>query len=115
MAFPIPSLLSSIETLLKEVDSLDGLILVSGSREARFVSISQLDSLLLRLRTHPEGDVVAEVLYNSLQDSFREDSAKPVLILQDDGSYWLGLMGLNHRKIIQNNLTEHLDRCYSLS
>lgn len=110
VAFPHPFLLSSIGELLQEVHSLEGLILVNESRQASFVSISELDDLLDQLRKHPKGDVVAEMLYKSLNDSYGQGAAKPVLVLRNDGSFWLGLMGLEER-VRSNNLVEHLNRC----
>ena len=50
MAFPLPNLLSDIEDLLQDVQWLDGLILVTDSERASFVSFSQVDPLLRRLR-----------------------------------------------------------------
>ena len=49
MAFPLPTLLPTIEELLQEVQWLDGLILVTDSARASFVSFSQVDPLLRRL------------------------------------------------------------------
>ena len=50
MAFPLPKLLPRIEELLQEVQWLDGLILITDSDRACFVSFSQVDPLLRRLR-----------------------------------------------------------------
>ena len=55
MAFPLPNLLSDIEDLLQDVQWLDGLILVTDSERASFVSFSQVDPLLRRLRERPRG------------------------------------------------------------
>ena len=55
MAFPLPTLLPTIEDLLLEVQWLDGLILVTDSDRASFVSFSQVDPLLRRLRKRPKG------------------------------------------------------------
>ena len=49
MAFPLPKLLPRIEELLQEVQWLDGLILITDSDRACFVSFSQVDPLLLSL------------------------------------------------------------------
>ena len=43
MAFPLPKLLPRIEELLQEVQWLDGLILITDSDRACFVSFSQVD------------------------------------------------------------------------
>ncbi len=115
MAFPVPALLTSIEDLLREVHWLEGLILVTDSKKASFVSISQLDSLLSRLRSHPNGDVVAEKLYASLEDSFGVGTAKPVLVLMEDGSFWLGLMGIGGIEPSWQKSIDHLNRCFYLS
>ena len=53
MAFPLPKLLPRIEELLQEVQWLDGLILITDSDRACFVSFSQVDPLLRRLRQRP--------------------------------------------------------------
>jgi hypothetical protein len=60
LAFPLPNLLSDIEDLLQDVQWLDGLILVTDSERASFVSFSQVDPLLRRLRQRPKGAEVAE-------------------------------------------------------
>ena len=60
MAFPLPNLLSDIEDLLQDVQWLDGLILVTDSERASFVSLFQVDSLLRRLHQRPRGADVAE-------------------------------------------------------
>mgnify|MGYP006261196965 CR=1 FL=1 len=62
MAFPLPKLLPRIEELLQEVQWLDGLILITDSDRACFVSFSQVDPLLRRLRQRPKGPEVAEKL-----------------------------------------------------
>jgi hypothetical protein len=66
LAFPLPNLLSDIEDLLQDVQWLDGLILVTDSERASFVSFSQVDPLLRRLRQRPRGAEVAEKLCMSL-------------------------------------------------
>ena len=53
-------MLPTIEELLQEVQWLDGLILVTDSQRATFVSFSQVDPLLRRLRQRPQGPEVAE-------------------------------------------------------
>ena len=68
MAFPLPKLLPRIEELLQEVQWLDGLILITDSDRACFVSFSQVDPLLRRLRQRPKGPEVAEKLCMSLLD-----------------------------------------------
>ena len=93
MAFPLPTLLPTIEELLQEVQWLDGLILVTDSARASFVSFSQVDPLLRRLRMRPRGHDVAEKLCMSLLESHGKGGAKPVLVFQGDGSFWLGLIG----------------------
>ena len=114
MAFPLPSLLSSIEELLYEVQWLEGLIFVSESKRATFVSISQLDSLLQRLRRHPRGSLVAEKLCMSLNDSYDKGPVKPVLVLQEDGRFWLGMMGLGGSSSQRYLAVAHLNRCFEL-
>ena len=90
MAFPLPTLLPRIDELLQEVQWLDGLILVTDSARASFVSFSQVDPLLRRLRQQPKGHEVAEKLCMSLLESHGKGGAKPVLVFQGDGSFWLG-------------------------
>lgn len=113
MAFPLPTLLPTIEELLLEVQWLDGLILVTDSARASFVSFSQVDPLLRRLRMRPKGQQVAEQLCMSLLECHGKGSAKPVLVFQGDGSFWLGLMGPcgSHR----HQAVAHLQRCLGLS
>ena len=92
MAFPLPTLLPRIEELLQEVQWLDGLILVTDSKRASFVSFSQVDPLLRRLRQRPKGHKVAETLCLSLLESHGKGALKPVLVVQADGSFWLGMI-----------------------
>ena len=87
LAFPLPSLLSTIEDLLQEVQWLDGLILITDSQRASFVSFSQVDPLLRRLRSKPRGHDVAEKLCMSLLETHGKGGAKPVLVFQGDGSF----------------------------
>ena len=82
MAFPLPKLLPRIEELLQEVQWLDGLILITDSDRACFVSFSQVDPLLRRLRQRPKGPEVAEKLCMSLLDCHGKGGAKPVLVFQ---------------------------------
>ncbi len=112
MVLPVPSLLSSIEEMLKRVHTLEGLILVADGATVTFVSISQLSSLLQRLRTHPKGELVAEMLYNSLQDAPSQGTIKPVLVLQDNGEFWLGLVGLRDSSLANIARVDHLNRCF---
>ena len=115
MAFPIPTLLNSIHEILYEVQWLEGLILVSETDRATFVSISQLDPLFERLRAHPKGSIVAERLCLSLYETYEDGAAKPVLVLQADGGFWLGVIGLGspNQENLQNVV--HLNRCLELS
>ena len=115
MAFPVPSILTSIQELLYEVQWLEGLILVSETKRASFVSISQLDPLFERLRAHPKGSVVAERLCLSLYETYEEGAAKPVLVLQRDGSFWLGVIGLGGQNFENLKNIAHLNRCFELS
>ena len=114
MVFPLPSLLSSIEELLKEVEELQGVIVVSDSCKARFVSISHLSPLLMSLKTYPKGEQVAEILFSTLEDSTCTGSAKPVLVLQDDGSFWLGMMDVDASSSKLHLAIQHLNRCFEL-
>jgi len=115
VAFPLPTLLSTIEELLLEVQWLDGLILVTDSERASFVSFSQVDPLLRRLRRRPKGHEVAEKLCMSLLDSHGKGAAKPVLVFQGDGSFWLGMMGPCGSNPHRHHAIAHLHRCFSLS
>ncbi len=114
MAFPIPAILSCIEELLYEVHWLEGLILVTDSNKPTFVSITQLDSLLTRLKGHPKGEAVAEMLYMSLADSHGQGSAKTVLVLKTDGSYWAGLMDICSMNAKRESSIAHLNRCFEI-
>ena len=69
MVFPLPALLPRIEELLQEVQWLDGLIQVTDSERASFVSFSQVDPLLRRLRKRSKGPEVAEKLCMSLLET----------------------------------------------
>lgn len=115
MAFPLPTLLSTIEELLLEVQWLDGLILVTDSERASFVSFSQVDPLLRRLRMRPKGHEVAEKLCMSLLESHGKGAAKPVLVFQGDGSFWLGVMGPCSSNPHRHHAIAHLHRCFSIS
>lgn len=114
MAFPLPTLLPTIEELLQEVQWLDGLILVTDSERASFVSFSQVDPLLRRLRQRPKGHEVAEKLCMSLLESHGKGGAKPVLVFQGDGSFWLGLIGPNGSNPHRHHAIAHLHRCLAL-
>ena len=114
MAFPLPSLLSSIEDLLDEVQWLDGMILVTNSQKATFVSFSQVDPVLRRLRSRPRGAEVAEKLCMSLLETHGKGGAKPVLVFQGDGSFWLGVIGPSGRNPHRYHAIAHLHRCLSL-
>ncbi len=115
MAFPYPSLLSSIEDLLKEVKWLEGLILISESRRPTFVSFAQLGPLLRKLRCYPRGEEVSELLKNFLFDGSCGYSEKPVLVLQPEGRFWLGLMGLGDLNLQKDKEIEYLNRCFKLN
>lgn len=114
MAFPLPTLLPTIEELLQEVQWLDGLILVTDSARASFVSFSQVDPLLRRLRMRPRGHDVAEKLCMSLLESHGKGGAKPVLVFQGDGSFWLGLIGPGGSSPHRHHAIAHLHRCLEL-
>ncbi len=115
VSFPLPSLISSIEELLMEVRWLDGVILITDSQIATFVSFSQIDPLMERLRLHPKGKSVSKLLGMSLLESFGLGITKPVLVLKNDGTFWLGLMGISGNHSQSNNLVAHLNRCFNLS
>ena len=87
MAFPLPALLPRIEELLQEVQWLDGLIQVTDSERTSFISFSQVDPLLRRLRKRAKGQEVAEKLCMSLLETHGKGGAKPVLVFQADGSF----------------------------
>ena len=115
VAFPLPSLLSSIKDLLLEVQWLDGLILVTDSQQATFVPFSQVDSLLRRVRARPNGQIVVERLCMALLDDHDGGGAKPVLVFQGDDRFWLGMMGLNGSHSNRDGAVAPLDRCFALS
>ena len=115
LAFPLPSLLSTIEDLLQEVQWLDGLILITDSQRASFVSFSQVDPLLRRLRSKPRGHDVAEKLCMSLLETHGKGGAKPVLVFQGDGSFWLGMMGTSAGNPHRRHAVAHLNRCLNQS
>jgi len=114
LAFPLPSLLPTIEELLQEVQWLDGLILITDSQRATFVSFAQVDPLLRRLRRQPRGMHVAEKLCMSLLETHGKGGAKPVLVCQGDGSFWLGMMGTAHDNPHRRHAVAHLNRCFEL-
>ena len=115
MAFPLPSLLASIEDLLVEVQWLDGMILVTDSQRATFVSFSQVDPVLRRLRVKPKGMEVAEKLCMSLRECHGKAASKPVLVFQGDGSFWLGVMSLSRSNPHRHHAIAHLHRCLAQS
>ena len=114
LAFPLPKLLPRIEELLQEVQWLDGLILITDSDRACFVSFSQVDPLLRRLRQRPKGPEVAEKLCMSLLDCHGKGGAKPVLVFQGDGSFWLGMIGPSGNNPHRHHAIAHLHRCLAL-
>ena len=114
VAFPLPRLLPRIEELLQEVQWLDGLILVTDSERASFVSFSQVDPLLRRLRKRPKGPEVAEKLCMTLLESHGKGGSKPVLVFQGDGSFWLGVIGTSSSNPHRHHAIAHLHRCLEL-
>ena len=114
MAFPLPDLLSDIEDLLQDVQWLDGLILVTDSERASFVAVSQVDPLLRRLRQRPRGAEVAEKLCMSVLESHGKGAAKPVLVCQGNGRFWLGVIGLSPMQRHRQHAIDHLCRCLEL-
>ncbi len=114
LAFPLPKLLPRIEELLQEVEWLDGLILITDSDRACFVSFSQVDPLLRRLRQRAKGQEVAEKLCMSLLDCHGKGGAKPVLVFQGDGSFWLGMIGPSGSNPHRHHAIAHLQRCLAL-
>ena len=114
MAFPLPKLLPRIEELLQEVQWLDGLIQVTDSERASFISFSQVDPLLRRLRKRSKGHEVAEKLCMSLLETHGKGGAKPVLVFQGDGSFWLGVIGPSGNHPHRHHAIAHLHRCLSL-
>ena len=117
LAFPLPSLLASIEDLLVEVEWLEGMILVTESQKATFVSITQVNPVLTRLRTRPGGLDVAEKLSSSLFKAQGKRTSKPVLVFQGDGRFWLGIIGprLSRSHPHRQRAISHLYRCYAKS
>ena len=93
---------------------LDGLILITDSERACFVSFSQVDPLLRRLRQRPKGPEVAEKLCMSLLDCHGKGGAKPVLVFQGDGSFWLGMIGPSGNNPHRHHAIAHLHRCLAL-
>lgn len=115
MAFPFPSLLASIEDLLVEVEWLDGMILVTESQKATFVSLTQVNPVLTRLRSRPRGAEVAEKLSSSLLKAQGNRASKPVLVFQGDGRFWLGIVSpsLSRSDPQRRRAISHLHRCFS--
>ena len=115
MAFPVPTLLPSIEDLLFEVQWLEGLILVTQSQPPTFVSKSQIHNLYKKLSKYPNGDVVSDCLRKSINKQLKKNlSYKPVLVLHSDGRYWLGIIGLGQGRHAMFREVSHLNRCYKL-
>ena len=85
-------MLASIEDLLVEVAWLDGMILVTESQEATFLPVAQVNPVLARLRSKPQGAEVADKLSLSLLKSQGKRASKPVLVVQGDGRFWLGII-----------------------
>ena len=115
MAFPLPSLLASIEDLLEEVAWLDGMILVTESQTARFLPAAQVNPVLARLRSKPRGVEVADKLSLSLLKSQGKRSSKPVLVVQGGGRFWLGIISpcVSRSHSRQQHAVAHLDRCFA--
>ena len=115
MAFPLPSLLASIEDLLVEVACQDGMILVTESQTANFLPIAQVKPVLDRLRSRPRGAEVADKLSLSLLKSQGKQSSKPVLVVQGSGRFWLGIISPSESRSRsrQQHAVAHLDRCFA--
>ena len=115
MTFPVPSLLASIEDLLVEVAWLDGMILVTESQEATFLPVAQVNPVLARLRSKPRGAEVAEKLSLSLLKSQGKRASKPVLVVQGDGCFWLGIIrpSMSRSRSRHQYAIAHLDRCFA--
>ncbi len=114
VAFPMPSLLASIEDLLEEVYWLEGVILITESKSPTFISISQINNLYNRLCVHPKGKVVKELIRKFVERKNSINSTKPVLVLESNGRYWLGLIGLHNSPSAGQDKVQHLNRCYKL-
>lgn len=115
MAFPHPSLLASIEDLLAEMQWQDGMILVTDAKRATFVSFSQVDPVLRRLRAKPKGMEVAEKLCMALLDCHGKAASKPVLVIRGDRGFWLGMMSPSHSNPHRHHAIAHLHRCLAQS
>ena len=50
----------------------------------------------------------------SLLESHGKGGAKPVLVFQGDGSFWLGLIGPNGSNPHRHHAIAHLHRCLAL-
>ena len=116
MAFPIPALLASIEDLLVEVAWLDGMILITESQTARFLPAAQVNPVLARLRSKPRGVEVADKLSLSLLKSQGKRASKPVLVVQGDGRFWLGIISpsMSRSRSRHQYAVAHLDRCFAM-
>ena len=116
MAFPIPALLASIEDLLVEVAWLDGMILVTESQEATFLPVAKVNPVLARLRSKPQGAEVADKLSLSLLKSQGKRASKPVLVVQGDGRFWLGIISpsMSRSRSRHQYAVAHLDRCFAM-
>ena len=112
LAFPLPSLLPTIEELLQEVQWLDGLILITDSQRATFVSFAQVDPLLRRLRRQPRGMHVRKssacpCLKPTEREGCRFSSARGWQFLaRNDGD--------SHDNPHRRHAVAHLNRCFEL-
>ena len=101
MAFPLPKLLPRIEELLQEVQWLDGLILITDSERACFVSFSQVDPLLRRLVVPAAASVGLREEYAYLEKSLERFPAGPE---QERLARQAGFAGASHRSLVAGQM-----------
>ena len=106
MAFPLPKLLPRIEELLQEVQWLDGLILITDSDRACFVSFSQVDCCVA-CASAPRDRRWLKSSACPCWIAMAREGAKPVL----DGSFWLGMIGPSGNNPHRHHAIAHLHRC----
>jgi hypothetical protein len=113
VAFPLPGLLTTIDSLLRAVSQQDGMLLVNDGKRATFLSFPEVDAVLSRLRVSPGGEMVAGELCRCLLRVHGQGPVKPVLVFREDGGFWLGLMAPEGQAPMSPAVA-HLSRCLAL-
>ena len=83
-------------------------------RASQFCVVLPGRPLVATIAPAPRGAEVAEKLCMSLLEAHGKGAAKPVLVCQGNGRFWLGMIGLSPMQRHRHNAIDHLYRCLEL-